>query len=75
MATPNDHEASFPDSVYQKVKDWVAKQETFEKEHKKPAPLSNVQRMFLEGFRARPPLPDIDQMDYVSLLYRKYLLA
>lgn len=70
MATPDDHEPSFPDAVYQKVKDWVAKQEAFEKEKKAPAPLTDVQRMFLDGFRARSPLPDIGQVDYVSLLCR-----
>lgn len=75
MATPDDHESPFPDAVYQKVKDWVAKQEAFEKENKAPAPLTDVQRVFLESFRPRPPLPDIDQVDYISLLHRQYSLA
>lgn len=75
MATPDDHEPSFPDAVYQKVKDWIAKQEAFETENKAPAPLTEVQRMFLDGFRARSPLPDIGQVDYVSLLCRQYRLV
>lgn len=69
MATPDDHKSSFPDDVYQDVKDWAAKQEAFEKENKAPAPLTDVQRMFLESFRPRPPLPDISQLDYISLLH------
>lgn len=71
MATPDDHESSFPDAVYQKIKDWVAKQEAFENEHKTAAPLNDLQRMFVESFRAQPPLPDISQVDYIGLLYRQ----
>lgn len=75
MAAPDDHEPSFPDAVYQKVKDWIAQQEAFEKENKAAAPLTDVQRAFLDGFRAWPPLPDIGQMNFVGLLCRQYPLV
>lgn len=74
MMTTHNNEPSFPDPVYQKVKDWAAQQEAFEKENKAPAPLTDVQREFLDGFRARPPLVDVGQ-DFVSLLCSKYPLA
>lgn len=74
MALPNGHSPAFPNPLYQEVKAWVAEQEAFEVANQTPAPLTDVQRMFLEDFCARPPLPDIGQMDYVSLLRREYPL-
>lgn len=74
MATPEDHGPSFPAAVYQKVKDWVAEQEAFEKENKASAPLTDVQRAFLDSFCSPPQLLDTEK-DYVSVLNRQYPLA
>lgn len=74
MATPDDHKPSFPEVVYQNAKDWLTQQQAFEKENKAAAPLTDVQRAFLEGFRPRPPIPDIGRKNYVGLLNGQYPL-
>lgn len=74
MTTLHSNEPSFPDAVYQKVKDWAAQQEAFERENKASAPLTEIQREFLDGFRARPPLEDVGQ-DFISLLCSQYPLV
>lgn len=81
MATPNGHSASFPNTIYQEVKEWAARQEAIEKETKAPAPLNDAEQAFLKGFRRPPPVPSPapapspsllldDGKDYVSLLCR-----
>lgn len=75
MALPHRHDAAFPNALYQEVKAWIAEQEAFEVANRAPAPLTDVQRMFLEGFRPQPPAPDTGNMDYVSLLCRPCPLA
>lgn len=77
MTTPNGHNSSFPNAIYQEVKEWAARQEAIEKETKAPAPLNDVERAFLEGFRKPSPTPKPsqsllldDDKNYVSLLCR-----
>ncbi|KAL1871349.1 hypothetical protein Daus18300_004715 [Diaporthe australafricana] len=70
MAHPNGEDPAFPNALYQEVKAWATEQEAFERANQTPAPLTDTQRLFLESFRAPSPLPDIGQVDYVSLLFR-----
>jgi hypothetical protein len=78
MATPDGHNTSFPNTIYQGVRDWAAKQEAFEKENNAPAPLNDVERAFLEDLRRPSPSPALlldPSKDYVSLLCRQCWLT
>lgn len=70
MATSSGHNSSFPNPIYQQVKDWATKQEAIEKETKAPAPLNHVEWAFLEALPKPSPSPSPakDDKDYVSLL-------
>ncbi|KAI3400926.1 hypothetical protein diail_1133 [Diaporthe ilicicola] len=70
MTLPNGKDPAFPNALYQEIKAWASEQEAFELANQAPAPLTDIQRGFLESFRARSPLPEIGQVDYVSLLCR-----
>lgn len=76
MATTDEPNTSFPNALYQEVRDWAAKQEAFEKENKTPAPLNDVERAFLDGLRRPSPSTPLDSgKDYVSLLCRQCWLT
>ncbi|KAJ0109252.1 rrna-processing protein efg1 [Diaporthe amygdali] len=70
MTLPNGNDPPFPNPLYQEVKAWVAEQEAYELTNQAPAHLTDAQRVFLDSFRAKSPLPEIGQVDYVSLLCR-----
>ncbi|POS80127.1 hypothetical protein DHEL01_v201463 [Diaporthe helianthi] len=79
MATSNGNNPSFPNPIYQQVKDWAARQEAIEEEIKAPAPLNDVERAFLEQLLklSSSPLPlpspsavQDNTKDYVSLLFQ-----
>ncbi|KAK7740551.1 hypothetical protein SLS53_005395 [Cytospora paraplurivora] len=60
-------------SIYAEVKAWIAQQEAYEATTKTPAPLTNAQRKALEVLRipiALPSPPELDDVDYISLLNR-----
>ena len=71
MATQDCNNTPFPNTIYQEVRDWAARQEAFEKENNAPAPLNDIKRAFLEDLRraSTSPSPLLDAgKDYVSLL-------
>lgn len=61
-------------AIYSEVRTWITQQEVYEAITKTPAPLTNAQRKALEVLRvpiALPSPPELDNVDYVSLLTRE----
>lgn len=70
--------------IYQEVKAWIAKQEAFEAQYNRPAPLTDAQRMALQSLRlpsttpsSTPPSPSPavgggSAVNYVGILTGKF---
>jgi hypothetical protein len=78
--TQDGQNTSFPNTIYQQVRDWADRQEAFEKENNAPAPLNDIERAFLEDLRgalapsSSSPVPLVER-DYISMLYRQCRLT
>lgn len=64
---------SVPTALYAEAKAWIAQQQAYEAEFKRPAPLTAAQRKALEALRLPPPAaPNIGTANYVGMLLGRY---